>query len=95
MNLYAFAVAVVAAYFRLEEATRPIDKKVAKAELAGMFKAANRLGLGMTETHIEITFLDHLRHMTDRPHYNAVNNSARKEWDEALARLFADALAGL
>lgn len=98
MDLYRFAVAVVAAYFRHITATRPIDKKVALSEFKGMMKAANRLGLGMTEAAIEIAWSDTLRSVGGfdaRPEWRAIDNSAQKTWDETLARKFAEALETL
>lgn len=100
MNLYAFAVAVVSVWFnKVEAAARPIDRKTASAELQGMYVAANRLGLGFTETHVSITFQDAIKAVEsergERPGYNASNNSERKAWDEALARKFEAVLGTL
>lgn len=96
MNTLAFAIAVVAAYFRKEGATRPIDKKIEAAKLAGMFKAANALGLGMTEFEVEMTFLDAVRSMrTARPQWRAIDNSAQKSWDSELAARYYEALKSL
>ena len=87
MDLTRFIVASVAAYVRAEITSpglRPIDRKLARAEWLGFCKAADALGIAMTPTHYQMTFIDAHRAVADRPMFSPVNNSNLREWDAAL-----------
>lgn len=96
MDLDTFATALLAQYNRYGDASRPIDRKIENAVLKGMCRGANRLGLGMTETQVEICLLDAYRSAYDsapRPGFNAGNNAAQKEWDAQVAAFLSNVLA--
>lgn len=95
MDLYKFAYALIVQHYRGAAATRPIDKRIEKAKLDGMFKAANRLGLGPTEFAIEISLLDAVRAAGERPGFRAVGNEAQKTFDINLAEALAALLSAL
>jgi len=83
------AYRLVWAYARVEAAVRPIDKKVADAELLGMTKAANAFGYGHTENHVSSTVWEIMRERP-QPAWNATDGSARIAWEqEATAALTA------
>jgi hypothetical protein len=66
---------------------RPIDRKVTAAEFSGMCKAANAVGYGHTENHVDMVVRDV---MNTRPQPAFNNGAARIEWErEATAALTA------
>lgn len=73
------------------EGQRPIDAKLASAEFRGMAKAANAMGYGMTETHVEMTVGDIMRHRPQPP-YSAMNSGPRIAWEKEATAALTEAL---
>ena len=71
--------------YKLEHAQRPVDRKVAQAELSGMCKAASALGFGHTDTHVEMMVRDVYR-MVPAFVYSPTNARSRVEWESATVR---------
>lgn len=69
---------------------RPIDRKVTAAEFAGMCKAANAVGYGNTESHVDMIVRD-VMSTRPLPDYNATDGSKRIAWEqESTAALTAE-----
>jgi hypothetical protein len=82
------AYRLVWAYTRTVRAPRP-DRKAAAAEFAGMAKAANAVGYGHTETHVDLVVRD-VMDARPQPPFNATNSAGRIAWEkEATAALTA------
>lgn len=87
MDLSKFIMAACAAYVRTFDVgdQRPIDRKVNAALFEGFCRAADALGIAMTPTHFQMTFIEAHRATSDRPAWRAINNQAQRDWDAALA----------
>ena len=73
---------------------RPIDRRLAATEFAGMCKAANAVGYGNTENHVDMVVREVMR---DRPQpaFNATNGAARIAWEKAATAFLAHELDGI
>lgn len=76
------ALAFVWAYAAsCDTAKRPIDLRLAEAKLQGMYVAANAVGYGHTEFHVNITVHEVMRDHP-MPAWQATGvNHARDEWE--------------
>jgi glucan phosphorylase len=85
------AVRLSYAWVRSEEAGRPIDVKIAAAELKGMAKAANAVGYGHTESHVYQMVQDFMG-SNPKPLYNPTNGAARIAWEDKAAEILGSEL---
>lgn len=82
------------AFARLEGAERPIDVKVALAELRGMTKGANAVGYGHTDHHVEMVVREFYRDHPIPP-FNPTNGSSRIEWENKVLAKLGDELEAI
>lgn len=85
MNTVRAARNLIVKYRALDEATRPVDKKVARAAFQAQCDVVHALGFGMTPTQVYMAVVDTVRYADPRPGYNASDNRAQQDYDTALA----------
>lgn len=76
---YGIVTNLILAADRIRTAARPIDRRLAKAEILGLSTAAYYLAWGMTPFAIEIAALDAVDANGPMPGQTS-DNTARKEW---------------
>jgi hypothetical protein len=91
MDYHRFAAMLVVMHYALESlrdmgaGSRSKAFAVALAEQQGAYKSADRLGLANTPDHLASAVREAVDAAGHRPHYGAMNNDPRKQFDTDLA----------
>lgn len=89
-HIETLALRFIWQWFKIANATRPIDTKTLTAELQGMCKAANAMGVGHTESHVSITVHEVMRNYPAPAPKYVGDQTERDTWEyESLTALAA------